>query len=348
MKKQIIIIALLLISNIIFAADKINVVTTLSTYADIVKYIGNDKVDVQYIVEADQDAHFVRPKPSFAVLLSKADLFISTGLDLELWVPSLVDMSKNDKIRSGQQGFVAAYDGINLLDKPDVLSRSEGGLHIYGNPHITTNPLNFKIIAENITIGLEKIDPQNSDYYRKNLKQFADEIDNKTFGEELVKLMGGALLTKLANNGQLIGFLDENEYKGKKMIDYLGGWMKAALPFRDKKIVAYHKNWVYFQSLFGLDIIGYVEPKPGIPPSPKHVEELVQEMRKNEVKVLFAANYFDENKVRTICNKVGADPVIVPMFVNGAPGTENVFMLIDVWINKLNVAFAKSQAIIIN
>ena len=341
MKKQIIITVLLLFSNILFATDKINVVTTLSTYADIVKYIGKDKVNVQYIVEGDQDAHFVRPKPSFAVLLSKTDLFVSTGLDLELWVPSLVDMSKNDQIRSGQQGFVAAYDGINLLDKPDVLSRSEGGLHIYGNPHLTTNPLNFKIIAENITIGLEKIDPQNSDFYSENLKIFQDEIDNKTFGEELVKLMGSALLTKLANNGQLIDFLEEKEYKGKRMIDYLGGWMKAALPFRGKKIVAYHKNWVYFQTLFGLDIIGYVEPKPGIPPSPKHVEELVQEMRKNNVKVLLAANYFDENKVRTICNKVGAEPVIVPMFVDGAPGTENVFKLIDVWISKLNEAFAK-------
>jgi ABC-type Zn uptake system ZnuABC Zn-binding protein ZnuA len=341
MKKIIFIIALLFCSNILFAADKINVVTTLSTYADIVKYIGKDKVDVHYIVEGDQDAHFVRPKPSFAVLLSKADLFISTGLDLELWVPSLVDMSKNDKIRSGQQGFVAAYDGVNLLDKPDVLSRSEGGLHIYGNPHLTTNPLNLKIIAENITIGLEKNDPKNSDFYRANLKKFQDEIDSKMFGEELVNLMGGALLTKLANNGQLISFLDEKEYKGKKMIDFLGGWMKAALPLRDKKIVAYHKNWVYFQALFGLDIIGYVEPKPGIPPSPKHVEGLVQEMRKNKVRVLFAANYFDENKVRTICDKVGAEPVIVPMFVNGAPGTENVFKLIDLWISKLNEAFEK-------
>jgi len=343
MTKQIIIIALLVFSNISFASDKINVVTTLSTYADIVKYIGKEKVDVQYIVQGDQDAHFVRPKPSFAVLLSEADLFVSTGLDLELWVPSLVDMSKNDKIRSGQQGFVAAYDGVNLLDKPDVLSRSEGGLHIYGNPHITTNPLNLKIIAENITIGLEKNDPQNSDFYRTNLKIFQDEIDNKMFGEELVKLMGGALLTKLADNGQLINFLDEKEYKGKKMIDYLGGWMNAARPFRDKKITAYHKNWVYFQSVFGLDIIGYVEPKPGIPPSPKHVEELVQEMRKNEVKVVLTANYFDESKVRTICDKVGAEPVIVPMFVDGAAGTENVFKLIDDWISKLNEAFAKIE-----
>ncbi len=341
MRKKLIITLLLTISSLVFAQDKLNVVTTLSTYADIVKYIGRDKVDVHYIVQGDQDAHFVRPKPSFAVLLSKADLFVSTGLDLELWVPSLVDLSKNDKIRSGQQGFVAAYDGIELLDKPDVLSRSEGGLHIYGNPHITTNPLNLKVIAENITIGLEKNDPANKDFYRNNLKIFKDEIDRRTFGEELVNLMGGKLLTKLANNGQLIDFLEKKEYKGKKMIEYLGGWMKDALPFRGKKIVAYHKNWVYFQKLFGLEIVGYVEPKPGIPPSPRHVEELVQVMRKNHVKVLLAANYFDENKVRNICDKVGAEPVIVPMYVNGAPNTENVFKLTNLWITKLKNAFEK-------
>jgi ABC-type Zn uptake system ZnuABC Zn-binding protein ZnuA len=329
----------LLLVGYLHAADKINVVTTLSTYADIAKSVGGDNVDVNYIVEGDQDAHFVRPKPSYAVLLSKADLFVSTGLDLELWVPSLVDMSKNGNIRSGQKGFVAAYDGLKLLDKPDVLSRSEGGLHIYGNPHITTNPLNLKVIADNIAIGLEKIDPVNSDYYRSNSKNFQEEIDKKTFGEELVKLMGGSLLTKLANNGTLIDFLSSKEYKGKKMIDYLGGWMKEALPLRGKKIVAYHKNWIYFQNIFGIEIIGYVEPKPGIPPSPKHVEELVSEMKKNNVKVLLAANYFDEIKVRRICEKVGAKPVIVPMFVDGAPNTENVYALIDLWITELNKAF---------
>ena len=320
-------------------AEKINVVATLSTYADIAEYVGRENVKVNYIVDGDQDAHFVRPKPSYAVLLSDADLFVSTGLDLELWVPSLVDMSKNANIRSGQKGFVAAYDGIKLLDKPDVLSRSEGGLHIYGNPHITTSPLNLKIVAENIAIGLGKIDPANSEYYRSNSKKFQEEIDNKTFGEELVKLMGGSLLTKLANNGTLIDFLSSKEYKGKKMIDYLGGWMKEALPLRGKKIVAYHKNWIYFQEIFGIEIIGYVEPKPGIPPSPKHVEELVGEMKKNNVQVLLAANYFDENKVRRICEKVGAKPVIVPMYVGGAPNTESVFKLFDLWIKGLNEAF---------
>ena len=329
----------LLLTSALQAADKINVVTTLSTYANVAKYVGGDKVKVNYIVAGDQDAHFVRPKPSYAMLLSNADLFVSTGLDLELWVPSLVDMSKNDNIRSGQKGFVAAYDGIKLLDKPNVLSRSEGGLHIYGNPHITPNPLNLKVVAENIAIGLKKIDPVNSDYYMLNLKNFQDEINKKTFGEDLVNLMGGSLLTKLANNGTLIDFLSSKEYKGKKMIDYLGGWMKEALPLRGKKIVAYHKNWIYFREIFGIEIIGFVEPKPGIPPSPKHVEELIQEMKKNNVKILFAANYFDENKVKRICEKVGAIPVIVPMFVDGGPNTENVYKLFDLWISELNKAF---------
>jgi zinc/manganese transport system substrate-binding protein len=340
MKKLIYILsAAALLVSVAVAKEKINVVTTISTYADIAQKIGGDKVDVKYITAGDQDAHFVRPKPSYAVLLSKADLFVSTGLDLELWVPTLVDMSKNEKIRSGQPGFVAAYDGINLLDKPTVLSRSEGGLHIYGNPHITTNPLNFKVIAENITIGLEKIDPAGSSVYRENLQAFQAKIDEKVFGAKLVKLMGGKLLTRLANSGQLTDFLKSKKYKGKEMLSYLGGWLKKGMVFRNKKIAVYHKNWVYFQSLFGFDVVGYVEPKPGIPPSPKHVENLIQKMKDNNIKVVFAANYFDEVKVRSICKRVGATPVIVPVYVNGAPGTGDVFNLVDYWVDHLAAAF---------
>ncbi|HFE63099.1 MAG TPA: zinc ABC transporter substrate-binding protein [Caldithrix sp.] len=332
------------IINYTFAADKIKVVTTLSTYADIAKKVGGDRVEVQYIVAGDQDAHFVRPKPSFAMLLHRADLFVTTGLDLEMWVPSLVDMSKNNRIRSGQIGYVAAYDGIDLLEKPSALSRSEGGLHIYGNPHITTNPLNYKVVAENIVIGLEKLAPESSDYFRANLKTFQHRIDVHVFGEELVNLMGGKLLTKLANSGQLIEFLQNKSFKGRKMIDYLGGWLKEGMAFRGRKIVAYHKNWVYFKKLFGVNVVGYVEPKPGIPPSPKHVEQLVKEMEKNNVKVVLAANYFDEHKVRKICSKVGAIPVIVPVYVGGTPGTEDVFKLVDYWVVKLKAAFEREKA----
>lgn len=325
-------------------AKKLNVITTLTDYANIAKYIGGDKIDVHAIVKGNQDAHFVRPKPSYAVMLSKADVFVSTGLDLELWVPTLEDRAANPHIRSGQPGFVAASDGVKLLDKPKVLSRSEGGLHIYGNPHIITSPVNFKVIARNIEIGLEKNDAANAGFYRANLKKFLHDIDTHLFGEKLIKMMGGKLLGKLAVNGQLIPFLQKKSFKGQKLISYLGGWMKKALPFRGRKLVSYHKNWVYFHALFGIKVVGTVEPKPGIPPSPKHVEELVTQMRKENVKVLMAANYFSEAKVNEICSKVGAVPVMVPMGVDGADDTENVFKLVDYWLDHLNKAYAQADA----
>ncbi len=338
-------IFLLLLAGLqfVFAAGKLNVVTTLSTYADIAQRIGGDKVTVKFIVPGNQDAHFVRPKPSYAVLLNKADLFVSTGLDLELWAPTLVDMSKNPNIRSGQPGYVAASAGIDLLEKPSVLSRSEGGLHIYGNPHITTGPLNFKNIAQNIAIGLKKIDPANAKYYEDNLKAFNNQLDEHLFGKKLVDLMGGRLLSKLARKNQLIDFLSSKSYKGKKLINSLGGWLQTGMRFRNREIVSYHKNWVYFQKLFDLKVVGFVENKPGIPPSPKHVEELVQHMRKKNVKVLLAANYFSATKVRDICAKVGAIPVIVPMGVEDNPQNNDVFKLVDTWVNGLSAAFEQAD-----
>lgn len=329
--------------QLVFAAEKLNVVTTLSSYADIAQRIGGDKINVTYIVPGNQDAHFVRPKPSYAVLLNKADLFVSTGLDLELWAPTLVDMSKNPTIRSGQPGYVSASSGIDLLEKPSVLSRSEGGLHIYGNPHIITGPLNFKTIAQNIATGLKKMDPVNAPYYEQNLKRFSKQLDEHLFGKELVDLMGGRLLSNLARKGQLIDFLSTKSYKGKKLIHRLGGWLKKGLPFRNREIVSYHKNWVYFQKLFGIKVVGFVENKPGIPPSPKHVEELVQQMKKKHVRVLLAANYFSAGKVREICAKVGAIPVIVPMGVVNTPEANDIFKLVDSWVNGLSAAFEQAD-----
>lgn len=323
--------------------NKINVVTTLSTYADIAEKIGGDKVEVKYIVPGDQDAHFVRPKPSYAVMLNDADLFVTTGLDLEMWVPALVDMSKNNNIRSGQPGFVAAYDGIDLLEKPDIMSREGGDLHIYGNPHITSSPLNMIHVAENISIGLAKVDSKNKDFYKTNYIYFKNQMVEWLFGKELVRLMGDKILIKLANSGQLYDFISTKEFKGKKMIDYLGGWMKDGLELKGKKIVAYHKNWIYFKTLLGIDVVGYVEPKPGIPPSPKHVEQLINSMKENNVKVIIAANYFDESKVKKISQKVNATPVIVPLYVKGNVEIDDIFKLYELWVAKLKSAFVESE-----
>ncbi|GAB4168819.1 MAG: zinc ABC transporter substrate-binding protein [Calditrichia bacterium] len=338
-----ILLTAILVNIPVFGQQKVHVVTTLSTYADIAKQIGGNHVNVTYLVQGNQNAHFIRPKPSYAKLMASADLFVTTGLDLEIWVPTLVEMSKNPNIRSGQKGFVAAADGVPLLEKPVTMSREEGDLHIYGNPHIVTGPQNIPIIARNILIGLKKVDPQHAADYQRNFETFRTTYYQFLYGEELVNLLGENVLQSLAEQGNLIPFLKSKQFKGKYLIDFAGGLLKKGSVLYGKKIVAYHKNWVYLNSFLGLEVIGYVEPKPGIPPSPKHVKELIDEMKEKQVKVVLAANYFDEKKVNDICEKVGAIPVIVPMGVDKTLGLNSIFDVMTFWVDGLVNAYLQTE-----
>jgi len=323
-------------------AKKTRVVVTSSAYDSIARYVGGDTVEVTHIVKGQQDPHIVRPKPSLAVMLSKADLFVATGMDLEMWAPALVDMSNNPNIRSGQKGYVSASAGVPIIEKPITISRAEGDVHIFGNPHIHTSPLNGKFIAENICTGLKKIDPAHAALFDKNLARFKDEVDRRTFGPELVKMLGGKVLTRLAQRGKLIPFLEKKTYKGKKLIDRLGGWMKKALPLRGRKVVAYHKNWSYFSELFGLDIVDYMEPKPGIPPTPGHVAAVIAKMRELNIKVMLAANYFDVGRVNKVAERVNARAVIVALAPGGEKAIPTFLDQFDVWIDRLVAAFKKA------
>ncbi len=324
---------------------QLKVVTTLPDYAVIAKAIGGDRINVQAIVKGEQDAHFIRPKPSFVDMVRQADVLVDTGLDLEMWLPTVVDKAGNKKVRSGQEGYVAVSKGMHMLEKPQVMSRSEGGLHVYGNPHITCSPVNMRVVARNITAGLIKNDPAGKAEYEKGLKEFIRKMDEKLFGKKLVEILGGDILCDLAANGRLIPFLEEQKLKDKALIEYIGGWTKQMLPLRGTPIVTYHKNWVYFISLFGLEEAGTIEPKPGIPPSPKHVLEITELMKERKIKIILAANYFDEHKTRTVANKVGAEPVIVPLYVGGQEGIDDYFELTDLWVNSLLKA-AKKQGVI--
>ncbi len=319
-------------------AAKLRVVTTLPDYAFLAQEIGGDRVSVSAIVHGDQDAHFIRPKPSFVNMVREADVLIDTGLDLETWVPMVIDKSGNTRVRSGQPGYVAAAQGMNLLEKPKVMSRIEGGLHVYGNPHVTTSPINMRVAARNIAAGLIKNDPAGKAIYEGNLRAIEQRLDEGLFGKQLVELLGGKTLCDLAEKGRLISFLEGREYKGKPLIDYLGGWMRQLMPMRGRAIVTYHKNWVYFVNLFGLEEAGTVEPKPGIPPSAKHVADLVQLMRDRNIRVILAANYFDNKQVRGVASRVDATPVIVPLYVGGEPGVDDYFQLFDLWVGRLLAA----------
>jgi ABC-type Zn uptake system ZnuABC Zn-binding protein ZnuA len=311
------------------------VVTTLPDYAFLAKAIGGERVSVKAVVRGDQDAHFIRPKPSFAAALRKADVLIATGLDLELWIQTVIDNSGNGKIRSGQAGYVSAATGINLLEKPKTISRAEGGVHIYGNPHITCSPINMKVASSNIATGLIKNDPAGKAIYLENLKKLHLRIDERLFGPKLVEMISGDTLCSLAEQGKLIPFLQEQQFEGKPLIVYLDGWMEKMLPLRGTPIVTYHKNWIYLVKLFGLEEAGTVEPKPGIPPSPKHVTNLINLMKERGIGIILAANYFDEQKIRTVAARTNAEAVIVPLYVGGARGTDDYFKLMDYWVDGL-------------
>ena len=326
-------------------SGKLNVVTTLTDYADIARAIGGDRVIVKSIVFGTQDAHFIRPKPSFVNMVRKADVLISTGLDLELWLPTVVNKSGNARVRSGQKGFVAAAQGMHLLEKRKMLSREQGGVHVYGNPHVTCSPLNMKVAARNIAAGLINNDPQGRDIYETNLKAWLSEIDERLFGRYLVQAIGGDTLCALAEKGTLIDFLEKKEFQGEPLIAHLSGWMKSMLPLRGKEIVTYHKNWIYFVKLFGLQNKGTIEPKPGIPPTPRHVAELVDMMRVQDIRVILAANYFDEHKIKTVADRVNAEAVIVPLYVGGKPGIVDYFQLVDEWVESL-LSASRSKGLI--
>jgi len=343
MKKILPILGLILVflTTNVYAEKSLNVVTTLPDYAFFAKEIGGDRVSVKAIVGGDQDAHFIRPKPSFATALRNADVLVATGLDLELWVQTVIDNSGNGKIRSGQVGYVSAATGMNLLEKPKTMSRAEGGVHIYGNPHVTCSPIQMKVAARNIATGLIKNDPEGKEIYLQKLKELHNKIDECLFGKKLVEILGGDTLCSLAEQDRLIPFLQEQKFEDKPLIEYLDGWMGKMLPLRGTPIVTYHKNWIYFVKLFGLEEAGTVEPKPGIPPSAKHVSDLINLMKERNIRIILAANYFDEQQVRTVASRTGAEAVIVPIYVGGANGTEDYFKLVDFWVDSLLKAAEK-------
>ena len=316
----------------------IRVVTSLTTYAAIAREIVGDRATVASIATGDENPHFVQPKPSFVPLLAQANLFVTTGLDLELWVPALLDKAGNTRVVEGGPGYVAAYAGLPLLDVPASVSRAQGDIHVYGNPHIWTAPLNAVLIARNILTGLKRVAPADGDYFTAREKDFESRLYRALYGDELVRLLGGETLAKLDRDGKLFEFLNTQQYQGAPLAGRLGGWLKQALPFRGREVACYHKEWDYFSREFQVPCLDYIEPKPGIPPTPRHVREIMAAMRERKIQVLLSNTYYDRSQVEEVARRTGATAVIVPSNT-GAPGVTTYFDLINLWVSELARAF---------
>ncbi|MGH7537212.1 MAG: metal ABC transporter substrate-binding protein [Gemmatimonadales bacterium] len=320
----------------------VKVVTSLTTYAAIAREIVGDRGIVSSIAVGDENPHYVQPKPSFVPLLARADLFVTTGLDLELWVPALLDKAGNSKVTEGGPGYVAAHAGIDLLEVPTSYSRSQGDIHVYGNPHIWTDPLNAVQVARNILTGLKRVSPDNAAYFTAREQDFEDRIYRALFGDELVRLLGGATLADLDRQGKLFDFLKERPYQGAPLLTRLGGWLKQALPFRGTQVACYHKEWDYFSREYQVTCFDYIEPKPGIPPTPRHVQEIITGMQQKHIAVLLSTNYYDRAQVLEVARRTNAKAVIVPSNTGGAAGITSYFDLMNLWITELSRAFGAS------
>src|SRR3989441_170774 len=313
-------------------ADKVKVVTSLTTYGAIAREIVGDRGIVNSIATGDENPHYVQPKPSFVPLLGQADVFVTTGLDLELWVPALLDKANNPKVTEGGPGYVAAYAGVSLLDVPASYSRTQGDIHVFGNPHIWTDPLNAVQIARNILTGLKRVAPDQADYFAAREQDFEQRIYRALYGDELVRLLGGEALANLDRQGKLFEFLDTHKYEGAPLSSRLGGWLKEGLAFRGKAVVCYHKEWDYFSREFDVPCVDYIEPKPGIPPTPSHVQEVIEKMKRQKIQVLLSTSYYDRNQVEEVAARTGAKAVIVPGNAGGEPGTDSYIGLVSLWV----------------
>ena len=310
----------LLLTARAFALD---VVCTLPYLGDVTKKIA-PAATVVVLARGSDDPHFLSPTPALMAQVTKADLYVENGLNLELWSERLLDSAGNPKIRPGQPGYVRASAGVKILDVPTDLTRAKGDLHPEGNPHLWTDPVNMIPVADNIAAGLGRVDPANLAMYLANAKAFKLKIEEATFGTELVKFMGGDLLVRLAIAGNLDSFL-----ASKGLSDKMGGWMKMAAPLKGKPMVFYHQSWPYFVNRFGVDVVGYVEDRPGIPPTAAHRDALLGLMKANNVKVVEVTTYYDDKIPVLLAQAVGGKVARVAGDVGGMPVATDYFAYIS-------------------
>jgi ABC-type Zn uptake system ZnuABC Zn-binding protein ZnuA len=162
----------------------------------------------------------------------------------------------------------------------------------------------------------------------------------RLYGDELVSIVGGTALADLSRAGNLLTFLRDNAYEGRPLLDRLGGWLKAAEPFRGRDVICYHKNWAYFEQRFQVRCVDFVEAKPGIPPTPGHVAQLIRRMQGEGIDIVLATTYQDRNKVASVAERGGAKVVQVPLEPGVRPGVDDYFALVDAWVTELAAAFA--------
>jgi zinc/manganese transport system substrate-binding protein len=272
------------------ARAALNVVTTTEDLASIAREVGGDKLKVESLSRGYQDPHFVEAKPSFVFKLNKADLLIVVGRELEIgWLPPLITQARNAKIQPGADGYLDASLTAKILEIP-----TSQITRAMGDVHPSGNPHYW-------------LDPDN--------------------GKRIAKAIQKKLATMDAANAASYAQREEDFERRVSAADK--GWQAQMAPYKGAKIVTYHRSWPNFADHFGLDVMGYVEPKPGIPPSPSHTLDLMKAMKEQGVKIILVEPYFDAKTPNSIARETGAKVLVLPPSVGGVPDVADYIKLFD-------------------
>lgn len=301
--------AVLLACSVVFAlpahaAKKLNVITATTDLAALAQEVGGDKIDVESIAKGYQDPHFVEAKPSFLLKLRHADLLVVVGLDLEIgWLPPLITQSGNPHIQPASAGYLDASQFAEILEKP------EGPVsRAMGDVHPLGNPHYW-------------LDPEN--------------------GRRVAKGIAGKLGELDPSNAAY--FQQRYQDFDKRLTAAEQNWDNQMKAYRGRQVVTYHKSWPNFARHFGLDVIGYIEPRPGIPPTPGHTIELIQQMKRNNVKIIMVEPYFDLKTPNNIASSTGGKVLVMLPSVGGEKEVTDYFKLFDYDIALLKKAFDETK-----
>ncbi len=281
----------------VFAAEKpLNIVTTQTIFADLVQQIGKERVVVTAIASPKYNIHFIQPKPSDVRKVAKADLYFNAGQDLEAWSDPLLEAAGQPQLFRNGLKNVDLSSGIRLLNVPQsAVSRSQGDIHLFGNPHFQMNPENARILTQTALEKLKKIDPANAAYYEQNAKTFLMRLDQK-----------------------------------------IAEWENLCAHCAGKEIISYHDDIAYFADFLGLKAEQFLEPKPGIPPTPKHLQFLEDYVKERQIKAIVMPTYFTREAAETLAKRVGAKVVTICQGVGEVPGTDDFFSFFDYNVKQIS------------
>ena len=287
------------------ARAELNVITTTEDLASIAREVGGDKIKVESLARGYQDPHFVEAKPSFVLKLNKAQLLIVVGRDLEIgWLPPLITQSRNARIQPGADGYLDASLAAKILELPTGQIT-----RAMGDVHPLGNPHYW-------------LDPENG-------KRIAKEIQGK--------------LTQFDVGNS--AYYTQREADVERRIDEaMKRWKAAMAPYKGLKVVTYHRSWPNFCDAFGIDVIAYIEPKPGIPPTPQHTLDVIQAMKAQNVKIIMVEPYFDLKTPNAIGAATGAKVLVMPPSVGGVKEVADYFKLFDYDINLLISTIKQMEA----